>query len=1073
MSHDAVPMLLHHVRRLAAAAAPDDQILADYVARHDEAAFAALVGRHGPMVLNLCRRVLHDAHAAEDVFQATFLVLAERAAAIRRRTSLASWLHGVAYRLAVRAQRQRARRARPAGDLTACAGPAAATAEGLAWQEMLAILDEELGRLAERYRAPLVLCYLEGRTQDEAARLLNWSLGTLRRRLEQGRALLQARLRARGVTLSAALGGLLAAGVTSVPAPLRAAAVAAARDIAGRCLSAASAVVVAAKPGGVFMVSASVKKLVLLTVCGVALGLGLWAYRSANPAGSGQATAPQAKPPAPAPAAGAAAPDPAFRLGREAVAAFGADPPFQVLLSLAVQEAKRGHVAEAHKRFQQAVDRLAAFDDHQRTGALVLVAYRLADAGDRVAAETMLSKARELAPKITDANNRNDMLRFAAVCLAEKIDPTRAIAHIQENADASCRLSGLRDTAVAQAKAGDMAGARRTVGLMRWPHEYVKLEPWKAIAAAQLKAGDRKAAEATLHEALAAVQQWGMQPKIGNWLIATQVDVLVAYAVAQGRAGDRAGARRTLARVEKLLEPGARAEPLYQLTLLAEGQVKVGEREAAQRTVKRILRAKKEVYGEDDPRVPLKVQLALGDYDGAAKSARGDNHTVLLETCLALAQAGRQETAITLARGEKSAETRTLGLLVVADVALSRVPPERLPRYAGTFTLKIPAKSPAPQPKGAEPEPTPQEQMQAAIKKWEQAWTKFNKRFDQAKTKEERTRLESERPRGDKCANELLALARAHAKERVAFDALAWIVESAGDTPAAAQALTLLRQDHLSASQIGDACEMSLYTRHRKAAHELVQAVLEKSPHRADRGQACLALARFLHDSAQRARYVQRQATPEDIKHYEQWFGAAELRHLQTADPAALEKEAERLYERVLAEFAKLFPGRRGEPLGQSARAALDEIRLLAVGKTAPEIAAEDLDGKPLRLSAHRGKVVVLTFWATWCSSCLARVPHERELVKRLAGRPFVLLGVNGDGDRDKLRAWLDRNPLPWRSWRDGHKGDGQGRIAHAWNVSAWPTVYVLDTRGVIRYRDVSGKALDEAVDALLKEAGR
>jgi thiol-disulfide isomerase/thioredoxin len=268
----------------------------------------------------------------------------------------------------------------------------------------------------------------------------------------------------------------------------------------------------------------------------------------------------------------------------------------------------------------------------------------------------------------------------------------------------------------------------------------------------------------------------------------------------------------------------------------------------------------------------------------------------------------------------------------------------------------------------------------------------------------------------------------------------------------------------------------AFFSRHREEVEQLLRAALEKSPHRADRGQACLALASFLHDTAKRVRFVQRQRTPEDIKGLEAIYSPAELRRLQSADPAALEKEAERLYERVLAEFAKLFPGRQSEPLGKSARAALDEIRLLAVGKTAPEIEGEDLDGKPLRLSAHRGKVVVVTFWATWCSSCLARIPHERELVKRLAGRPFVLLGVNGDGDGEKLRAWLDKNPLPWRSWRDGHKGEGngQGRIAQAWNVSAWPTVYVLDARGVIRYRDVSGKALDEAVDVLLKEsAGR
>src|SRR4051794_15460691 len=99
MSHDSVPPLLQHVRAVMASTGPDEQHLADYVAHRDARAFTVLIGRHGPMVLNLCRRILRDAHAAEDVFQATFLVLAERAPSIRRRASLASWLHGVAYRL--------------------------------------------------------------------------------------------------------------------------------------------------------------------------------------------------------------------------------------------------------------------------------------------------------------------------------------------------------------------------------------------------------------------------------------------------------------------------------------------------------------------------------------------------------------------------------------------------------------------------------------------------------------------------------------------------------------------------------------------------------------------------------------------------------------------------------------------------------------------------------------------------------------------------------------------------------------------------------------------------------------
>ncbi len=223
MPANAVVSLLQHVRGLAAAAPSDEQLLADYLARRSDEAFAALLGRHGPMVLNVCRRILHDAHAAEDAFQATFLVLADRAAAIQHRASLAGFLHRVAYRQALRARRRRMQ------DLPAAlCDRSAEPAQVIAWKEMLGILDHELGQLSDRYRAPLVLCHLQGRTQDEAARQLGWSLNTLRRRLARARRLLEARLRGRGVTLPAALAGLLAASAVAVPDRLRAATLAAA-----------------------------------------------------------------------------------------------------------------------------------------------------------------------------------------------------------------------------------------------------------------------------------------------------------------------------------------------------------------------------------------------------------------------------------------------------------------------------------------------------------------------------------------------------------------------------------------------------------------------------------------------------------------------------------------------------------------------------------------------------------------------------------------------------------------------------------------------------------------------------
>src|SRR5438876_5290899 len=124
MLGNAVPSLLQHVRRLAAAASSDEQLLADFLSRRSDDAFSALIGRHGPMVLNVCRRILRDAHAAEDVFQATFLVLADRAGAIQRPESLAGFLHGVAYRLAVRARRRQPQD-RPCSLCASAVGPAA------------------------------------------------------------------------------------------------------------------------------------------------------------------------------------------------------------------------------------------------------------------------------------------------------------------------------------------------------------------------------------------------------------------------------------------------------------------------------------------------------------------------------------------------------------------------------------------------------------------------------------------------------------------------------------------------------------------------------------------------------------------------------------------------------------------------------------------------------------------------------------------------------------------------------------------------------------------------------------
>jgi RNA polymerase sigma factor (sigma-70 family) len=235
--------LLQHLRQLAGGAdcarLTDGELLRRFIAG-DEAAFAALVTRQGPMVFGVCRRVLHQEQDAEDAFQATFLVLARKAATISNYQYVGTWLYRVAYRVALKARAAAAKRA--ARQSRGARSMSAAPDTENVWSELRPVIDEELGRMPEKYRAPLVLCYLQGKTYAEAARELGWTRGTLSGRMALARDLLRARLTRRGLSLSAGLLGLTLASeaaAAAVPAPLLDAAVraglytAAGRDTSG------------------------------------------------------------------------------------------------------------------------------------------------------------------------------------------------------------------------------------------------------------------------------------------------------------------------------------------------------------------------------------------------------------------------------------------------------------------------------------------------------------------------------------------------------------------------------------------------------------------------------------------------------------------------------------------------------------------------------------------------------------------------------------------------------------------------------------------------------------------------
>ena len=323
MAYRTLQAVVCHIRRMAGASdatgSDDAQLLTRFVSQRDEAAFETLVRRHGPMVLGVCQRLLPNPYDCEDAFQVTFLVLLRKAGSLRQRELLASWLYGVAYRTAMKARSlslQRQSRERQLVEEPATEANAAGD-----WRELRPVLDEEIQRLPENYRKPLILCYLNGKTFSEAARELGWPEGTVSGRLARARQLLRKRLTRRGLALTAGLAGATFsdAGLSAaVPAPFLALAVktavlvASANTVIARVLPMS---VAALMEGVLHSMYLTKMKLVILLIIGFALmgvgaGLARYQYLAAQPpAGQAQTGGGAARP-----AQSAAVPNPRQQL---------------------------------------------------------------------------------------------------------------------------------------------------------------------------------------------------------------------------------------------------------------------------------------------------------------------------------------------------------------------------------------------------------------------------------------------------------------------------------------------------------------------------------------------------------------------------------------------------------------------------------------------------------------------------------------------------------------------------------------------------------------------------------------
>ncbi len=327
---------------------------------------------------------------------------------------------------------------------------------------------------------------------------------------------------------------------------------------------------------------------------------------------------------------------------------------------------------------------------------------------------------------------------------------------------------------------------------------------------------------------------------------------------------------------------------------------------------------------------------------------------------------------------------------------------------------------------------------------------RYQATLSQARTVAERKKAGAARPSPEDFVRRFLSLAEEHPKDPAAVTALAQVLLIAAQPPLArsdegkrlrARAFEVLQRDHLQSPAFADICD-ALGDSPTPEGDRLLRTAFEKHALPEVRGQAGFWLARSLAKQAEEA-------------------------NDSSTGYAQLCRRAEEQFECVARDYGTLAHGTT--TLGEAARTQLHALRHLAVGRPAEDIVGNDLDGRPMKLSDFRGRVVLLDFWANWCGFCRQMYPYEKSLTERLRDQPFAMVGVNCDSDGQDLRREIKRHGISWRSW-----WDEDHQISRRWQADSLPMMFLIDHRGVIRYRfsgATRGDVIDAAVGQLLKEA--
>lgn len=322
-------------------------------------------------------------------------------------------------------------------------------------------------------------------------------------------------------------------------------------------------------------------------------------------------------------------------------------------------------------------------------------------------------------------------------------------------------------------------------------------------------------------------------------------------------------------------------------------------------------------------------------------------------------------------------------------------------------------------------------------------------------------------------------LARQDPASGTAFEMFEWIVRNPRISIRSLyytngiQSVEFLRDYHTANPNIGKICSKFGWgwPRACQPVMDFLRIAADKNPSRESRGQATLALARINKDYAD----IQVVLSDDSLTGNKGWSeenNAEFLRGVRNQSAEALWVESEKRLQVVLADYSDCLTGaptnssRAKLTLGEVARVELYDLEHLSVGKVAPEIEGEDLEGNEVKLSDFRGRIVVLSFWASWCGPCMQMVPSEIELAERMKGKPFALVGVNGDAVKSDAKRAAEKENISWPSFWSKEGSDGP--IPTIWNIQGWPSVFVLDPKGIIRFKGQDMNLINQKVDQLV-----